>query len=29
VLLLGTAALSVLGTEHGGPVIASWNLVHP
>ena len=28
VLLLGTAALSVLGSEHGGPVVASWNLVH-
>ena len=27
-LLLGTASLSVMGTEHGSPVIASWNLVH-
>ena len=28
VLLLGTASLSVMATEHGAPVIASWNLVH-
>jgi probable phosphoglycerate mutase len=27
-LLLGTASLSVLGTEHDAPVIASWNGVH-
>ena len=29
VLLLGTATLSILGVEHGGPVVASWNLAHP
>lgn len=28
-LLLGTASLSVLGSEHDVPVIASWNRVHP
>ena len=27
-LLLGTASLSVLGSEHDAPVIASWNRVH-
>ena len=28
VLMLGTASLSIMATEHGGPVIATWNLVH-
>jgi len=27
-LLLGTASLSIMSSEHGAPVITSWNLVH-